>query len=245
MGGIVRLYDLTDGGRESEWRLGTTFNVYRIAVSPNGRLVASIDRFNSEKHDDLYVLDAKSGKRLERIRAPACNSAAFSPDGKWLFASGPANVVAVWNVQTQEKVSERPGHSSSINSIQFEPLARWVATAGDDRLIKVWNTVDWQLKFALVGANRQQVGLAISSDGRTMASSGNHGVLTLWHTAKDEDLFLPMVEVDFSPAYPERISFSSDGQLMACVMNDPSSTPAERFVRIMKWRSESHPSSSE
>jgi WD40 repeat protein/serine/threonine protein kinase len=239
MGGIVRLYDLADSGRESEWRLGTTFNVYRIAVSPNGRIVAAIDRFNSEKHDDLYVLDAKSGKRLERIRAAACNSAAFSPDGQWLFASGPANVVIVWNVQTQEKISERRGHSTSINTIQFEPLAQWVATAGDDRLIKVWNTVDWTPKFSLAGAHRAQGGLAISPDGRTLASSGKQGVLTLWHTAKDVELFLPMVEVDFSPAYPERISFSSDGRLMACVLNDAKSTAAHRFVRIMKWQSES------
>jgi WD40 repeat protein len=245
MGGVVRLYDLRDGGRESQWKLPQNFNVYRIAVSPDGRLVAAIDRFNSQKHDDLYVMDAKSGKRLDRIRALACNSAAFSPDGQWLFASGPANVVMVWNVRTQEKVSELPGHVSSINCIQFDPLAQWIATAGDDRLIKIWSAVDWQLKFILEGAHRPLNGLAISADGRTLASSGQEGVLTLWHTANDEDLFQPMFEVGFSPAYPERISFSSDGRLVACVLNDPSSTSARRFVRVMRWSAETNRSSSE
>ncbi|HEV8067329.1 MAG TPA: hypothetical protein VGP76_06315 [Planctomycetaceae bacterium] len=47
-----------------------------------------------------------------------------------------------------------------------------------------------------------------------------------------------MIDVDFSPAFPERISFSSDGRLVACVLNDPTSPSAKRFVRVMKWRSE-------
>jgi WD40 repeat protein len=191
------------------------------------------------------VLDAKSGKRLDQIRAAECNSAAFSPDGRWLFASGPANVVMVWNVQTQEKLSELPGHASSINCIQFDPRAQWVATASDDRLIKIWSTVDWRLKFSLEGAHRPLDGLAISADGRTLASSGEQGVLTLWHAANEEDLFQPMIDVDFSPAYPQRISFSSDGRLMACVLKDPSSASSKRFVRVMKWRSETHRSMSE
>jgi len=238
MGGVVRLYRLREGGRESEWKLGPTFNVHRIAVSPDGRLVAAIDRYNSEKRDDLFVMDTQSGKRLEQIRARECTCAAFSPDGQWLFASGPANVVTVWNVHTQQKVSELPGHNSSINCIVFHPLAKWVATASDDRLIKIWSTVDWRLKFNLQGAHRAVLGMATSETGRTLASSEQKGVLTLWHTASQEDLFQPMIDVDFSPAYPERISFSSDGRLMACVLNDPTSRSAKRFIRVMKWRSE-------
>jgi hypothetical protein len=58
-----------------------------------------------------------------------------------------------------------------------------------------------------------------------------------WHAANEDNLFQPLIEVDFSPASPERISFSSDGQLIACVLNDPTSQP-QRFVRVMKWRSE-------
>jgi WD40 repeat protein len=207
--------------------------------------VAAIDRYNSEKHDDLYVMDARSGKRLEQIRAQECNCAAFSPDGQWLFASGPANVVMVWNVGTQRKAAELPGHSSSINCVVFDPQAKWVATASDDRLIKVWSTVDWRLKFNLEGAHRALIGLACSANGRTLASSEQGGVLTLWHASSDVDLFQPMINVDFSPAHPERISFSSDGRLMACVLDDPTSRSAKRFVRIMKWRSETTPASAE
>jgi hypothetical protein len=54
-----------------------------------------------------------------------------------------------------------------------------------------------------------------------------------------------MIEVDFAPAYPERISFSSDGRLMACMLNDPSSPSVKRFVRVLKWRSEVDRSSSQ
>jgi len=235
MGGVVRVYDLNNGGRESEWKLDPTFNVYRIAISPDGHLVAAIDRYNSEKRDDLYVLDARTGKRLEQIRARECNCAAFSPDGQWLFSSGPANVVTVWNARTQQKVSELPGHGSSINCIVFHPRARWVATSSDDRLIKVWDTSNWRLKFTLEGAHRPLVALASSACGRSLASAEEEGVLTLWHTASEEDLFQPLIDVDFSPAHPERIAFSSDGRLVACLLNDPTSG---RFVRVMKWRSE-------
>jgi WD40 repeat protein/serine/threonine protein kinase len=236
--GVVRLYDLRNGGKDSEWKLGPTFNVHRIALSPDGGLIAAIDRYNSEKRDDLYVLDAKTGKRLERIRAQECDCAAFSPDGQWLFASGPADVVMVWNVHTQQKVSELPGHTSSINCILFDPKGQWVATASDDRLIKIWSTVDWRLKFNLEGAHRPIVGLAISANGRTLASSESEGMLTLWHTANEEALFQPLIDVDVAPAFPQRVSFSSDGRLVACVLNDPKSRSAKQFIRIMKWRAE-------
>jgi WD40 repeat protein/serine/threonine protein kinase len=245
MGGVIRVYHFADGGRESEWNIGPTFNVHRIAVSPDGRLVAAIDRYNSEKRDDLYVSDVQSGKRLEQIRARECTCAAFSPDGQWLVASGPANVVTVWNVHTQQKVSELPGHNSSINCIVFHPLMKWVATASDDRLIQIWSTVDWRLKFSLERAGRPRSGLAISADGRTMASSGNQGVLTLWHAADEADFFQPMIDVDFSPAYPEQISFSSDGRFLACVLNDPTRRSAKRFVRVMKWGPSTNRTSSE
>lgn len=245
LGGIVRLYDLNDHHRESEWKIGQSFNVYRIALSPDGRLVAAIDRYNSEKRDDLCVLETRSGRRLERIRLAACNSAAFSPDGKWLFASGPSNAVVVWNIQTQEKVSDLPGHGSSINCIQFGPLGEWVATAADDRLIKIWSGVDWRLKFSLAGARRAICSLALSPDGHTLASCGKEGVLTFWHAARSEDLFQPMFDVDFSPASPERISFSSDGRLAACLLSDPNSSAPKRFVRMFKWRSGSSVASTE
>jgi WD40 repeat protein len=237
MNGVLRLYYPRDGHRETEWKLGANFNVHRIAVSPDGRLVAAIDRYNSDKHDDLYVIDAQSGKRLEQIRAKECNCAAFSPDGRWLFTTGPADVVSVWNVRTQQKVCERPAHTSSINSIVFHPRSKWVATASDDRLIKIWSTTDWRLLFNLEGAHGPVVGLATSPNGRTLASSELEGVLTLWHTASEDDLFQPMIDVDFSPAHPERIAFSSDGRLVACLLSDSTSSSAMRFVRILKWRS--------
>jgi WD40 repeat protein/serine/threonine protein kinase len=245
MSGILRLYHLREGGRESEWRLAPNFNIHRVAVSPDGRLIAAIDRYNSEKHDDLYVVDAQSGKRLEPIRAAECNGAAFSPDGQWLFATGPANVVTVWNVRTRQKVSELPGHTSSINWIVFHPQSEWVATASDDRLIKIWSTTDWRFRFNLEGAHGPVVGLATSPNGRTLASSERDGVLTLWHTAIEDDLFQPLFDIDFSPAHPERVTFSSDGRLLACVLNDPTSSSAKRFVRVLKWRSETHSTAAE
>jgi hypothetical protein len=45
-----------------------------------------------------------------------------------------------------------------------------------------------------------------------------------------------MIDVDFSPAYPERISFSSDGCFAGCLLNDPSSASAKRYVRVFHWR---------
>jgi WD40 repeat protein len=122
---------------------------------------------------------------------------------------------------------------------------KWVATASDDRLIKIWSTVDWRLMFNLQGAHRAVIGMAASENGRTLASSEQKGVLTLWHTAGGEDLFQPLIDVDLSPAYPEQISFSSDGRLMACVLNDPTSHSTKRFIRITKWRSEGTSSSPE
>jgi hypothetical protein len=54
-----------------------------------------------------------------------------------------------------------------------------------------------------------------------------------------------MIDVDFTPAHPEKMSFSSDGRLVACLLNDPTRQSGKRFVRVMKWRSETKRSSPE
>jgi len=245
MGGIVRVYNLRGGGSETQRDIRRDFNVRGIAVSPDGSVVAAVDRYNSDKHDDLYVMETRTGTRLSQIRAKECNSAAFSPDGRWLFASGPANVISVWEVRTQKKVCEQSGHASSINSIEFEPQSRWVATASDDRLVKIWNTRDWRAPFVLNGARTPLNCVTISADGRTLATSGSDGVLTFWHTATEEDLFQELFEIDFAPAYPERLSFSTDGRLLACLLNGAPGDSGRRFIRIMNWDNVDRHSSSE
>ena len=66
-------------------------------------------------------------------------------------------------------------------------------------------------------------------------------MLTFWHAASDGDMFQPMIDVDFAPAHPERLSFSSDGRLLACHLNDKSGGASRRFVRVLRWKSPTKP----
>ena len=56
-----------------------------ICVSSEGTYLAAVERFSTSEGDVLRVFDLKSGDRIATIRSNHCDTAAFSPDEKWLF----------------------------------------------------------------------------------------------------------------------------------------------------------------
>ena len=79
--------------------------VDRIAISPDGRWVAT-----SSWHNSLVkVWDARSGDLVRTLEMPARTTAAFSPDGRWLATS--TTEYQLWEVGSwQPKGPPVPGH---------------------------------------------------------------------------------------------------------------------------------------
>jgi WD40 repeat protein len=67
----------------------------RLAVSPDGKWVASVDM---AKAPAPHIFDARTG-RLEKVLPTATGTVVFSSDGRWL-ATGGKREIALWEVGT-------------------------------------------------------------------------------------------------------------------------------------------------
>ena len=67
------------------------------------------------------------------------NSAAFSPDGKYIVTASDDNTARVWDAKTGEPVTEPLKHEDSVNSAQFSPDGKYIVTASYDYTARVWD----------------------------------------------------------------------------------------------------------
>jgi WD40 repeat protein len=91
----IRLWDVTTG-RQLQQRPGHDTHLASIVLSPNGKILASVDWNRSPR-----LWDAATGKPLDGLPTGQFRgvTSAFSPDGKWLIGAGDG-AVQFWDAST-------------------------------------------------------------------------------------------------------------------------------------------------
>jgi WD40 repeat protein len=92
-GSEIRVWDVPTG-RQLLRRPGHGRAVEALAVSPDGKLVAS------DAEDGLYLWNASTGAPLHELGRRSCEKRAclFSPDGRRLVSAGPEGTLQAWDV---------------------------------------------------------------------------------------------------------------------------------------------------
>jgi WD40 repeat protein/serine/threonine protein kinase len=125
-----------------------------VAVSPDGRLLASLARdaaggvpavkvwdsvdWNAKTYAERWTLKGHAGYVWK---------VAFSPDGRYLASGSWDSTVKIWDVKTGKEVQTLRGHAGFIYGLAFSPDGRRLASASGHSghgEVKVWDSILWE-----------------------------------------------------------------------------------------------------
>ena len=143
---------------------GHTHNVYRMALSPDGRILAS-----SSNDNTVRVWDVETGRALQTLEHPTTVvCVAWSPDTTALAVGGghQNKKVYLWDAATGQQTRILEGHTNIINEVAWGPDGKILASCSRDQTIRLWDAATGKVLRRLTGHSNDVHSLT----GRPMAS---------------------------------------------------------------------------
>jgi WD40 repeat protein len=125
--------------REELWRVKYDDGTRAVDFTPDNR---HIWVGKAEMGDNLVLIDASNGARLERLAGHSdwINALRISPDGRWMATGSDDHTVRIWDLQTKSLKHTLKGHEDEVNAVAWHPDSRMLAVTADDGRLTVWDT---------------------------------------------------------------------------------------------------------
>jgi WD40 repeat protein len=225
-GGADRVVVIWDSasGKALHRLLGHTNNVYTLAYSQDGKLLASGSRTNGQ----IILWDPVAGKLIRELGSTSsADWVAFSPDGKML-ATASAGGIHLWQVSTGQQMREIIEQRAFW--VQFSPDNKTLIYASgrgkETSWIRFWDSAQGKEIRSIQWNNVNS--LALSADGRMLAAGSEDGAVRVWDAASGQ-ILVESPSVGTESRWNASLAFSPDGKLLASA----GDTSQSKMIRIV------------
>jgi WD40 repeat protein len=167
---------------------GHTGPVYDVAISPDGKLVAS-----ASADQTIRIWDAATGAQVRAMSGSvgAVYAIDFNADGTQLASGGADGILRLWNVANggvlkQLSEGDKP---LPLFSVAFSPDGRFAAGAGAEKVIRIWDANSGTVAKSIVGHTDSVYQVAFNQAGTRILSCGQAGTLNVWNIGDGQPAF--------------------------------------------------------
>ncbi len=176
--GQVERWDLGHLARDHR-RLGHTGSVWRLALSPDQRRLATASSDGS-----VGIFEPLSQTLVHRIGlGDEAYMAAWSPDGTRLAVVGQEAGLRVFESTHWQEVARLSAPTKALWVVAWSADGRYVAAGGADLAVWLWESASYEMVAKFEGHSEAVWALAFSPDGRRLASGSVDDSICLWDLA--------------------------------------------------------------
>jgi len=203
-----------------------SFPVYSVAISPDGKYIAS----NSGK--TIKIWDVSSGKCTKILSGHKNSiwSICYSPDGKYIASGSDDKTIRIWDVSSGE-YKELIGHKNWISSVSYSPDGKYIASGSYDMTIRIWDISTGKYK-TLIGHKGAIYSVSYSPDGKYIASGSSDKTVKIWDVSTGE--YKILIGHEYSVL---SVSYSPDGKYLASGSQDKTiriwDVKSGRYIKIL------------
>jgi WD40 repeat protein len=213
------------GARTAVWSLRTTAPplvqphediVFAVALSPDGRLLATGDRDGLAR-----IWNLGTGRAVDLNGHEATiRSLAFSPDGRSVVTASDDETGRLWDAANGRSLGELQGHDGPVLSAAFAPGGRSVLTGGQDGGIRIWALAADPVQAQLVAKNEPPVrDVAFHPDGRLLVTASEDRKVRVWDSRLHSVLHV-FGHGERAEDWVESARFGRDGRLLVSAGDD-------------------------